>query len=191
MLENALRYLAPESGTTDPISAYPVEGWNNQPQNGLGLRSFTQLTAIGEWIDVLANLVAGYADAPGLSKEQALPRLRRAVDTLCRDQNDPSIATKGLLGNFLDLASGSRLAPLVNDLDKPTVFRPSARTKARPSGGHWKPKRGSCRGAAAVKPPSGDPPAYGSAFFNGPLAPFADPATKHKIMAILDRAWSP
>ena len=164
-----------------------VEGWNDQPQNGLGLRSFTQLTAIGEWIDVLANVVAGYADAPGLSKEQALPRLRQAVDTLCRDQNDPAIATKGLLGNFLDLASGSRLAPLVNDLDKPTLLRTfgpgkgEAIWRALEAKGWIVPGRGGRQAAIRRSP------AYGSAFFNGPLAPFADEATKHKIMAILDR----
>ena len=187
LLENAMRYLAPESGTTDPISAYPVEGWNNQPQNGLGLHSFTQLTAIGEWIDVLANVVAGYADAPGLSKEQALLRLRQAVDTLCRDQNDPAISTKGLLGNFLDLASGSRLAPLVNDVDKPTLLRAFGPAKgeaiwrALEAKGWIVPGRGGRQAAIRRSP------AYGFTFFNGPLAPFADEATKDKIMAILDR----
>ena len=56
---------------TDASSGYPVEGWNQDPQKGLFLRSFTQLTATGESLELLANVVAGYADTPSLSREQA------------------------------------------------------------------------------------------------------------------------
>ena len=48
----------------DPVSGYPVEGWNHEPTAAFACGRFTQLTAIGEWIEVLANVVAGYADTP-------------------------------------------------------------------------------------------------------------------------------
>ena len=72
LLDNAMRYVAPENRMVDPVSGYPFEGWNQDPKRGLFLRSFTQLTAIGQWMELLANIVAGQADTPCLSREQAL-----------------------------------------------------------------------------------------------------------------------
>ena len=118
LLENSMRYVSPENHLIDPRSGYPVEGWNDQPEKGLGLRHFTQLTAIGQWLEVLANAVAGNADTPALPRQQALAQLELAVHTLHHDQQDPRLAAQGLLVNFLDLSSGERLAPLVNDVDR-------------------------------------------------------------------------
>src|SRR4051794_40451641 len=59
LLENALRYASPENKIVDPVSGYPFEGWNQDPKQGLFLRSFTQLTAIGQWMELLANFAAG------------------------------------------------------------------------------------------------------------------------------------
>ena len=67
-----MRYLAPANKMIDPASGYPFEGWNHDPKQGLFLRSFTQLTAIGLYMELLANIVAGHADTPDLSREQAL-----------------------------------------------------------------------------------------------------------------------
>ena len=61
LLANAMRYVAPENRMVDPVSGYPFEGWNQDPARGLFLRSFTQLTAIGQYMELLANIVAGAA----------------------------------------------------------------------------------------------------------------------------------
>ncbi len=91
LLINAMGYLKPEHGLVDPASGYPVEGWNQDPQRGLYLRSFTQLTAIGEQLELLANIAAGYADNPYISRAQALARLEPMVSSLLADQNDPQV----------------------------------------------------------------------------------------------------
>ena len=65
LLANALRYVDPANKLSDPVSGYPFEGWNQEPDRKLYLRSFTQLTAIGMWMETLANLAAGQADQPG------------------------------------------------------------------------------------------------------------------------------
>ena len=118
LLENAMRYAAPENRMVDPISGYPFEGWNQDPKRGLFLRSFTQLTAIGQWMELLANVVAGQADTPYLSRDQALDQLTHLVQSLRQDQHDPRLSAQGLLGNFLDLATGKRLGPLASDVEK-------------------------------------------------------------------------
>ena len=71
LLANAMRYAGSASVMTDPASGYPFEGWNQDPKKGLYLRQFTQLTAIGEWVELLANIAAGYADNPCISREEA------------------------------------------------------------------------------------------------------------------------
>ena len=91
--------------------------WKNYDRK-LYLRSFTQLTAIGLWMEALANVAAGQADTPFLSRDQALARLTLLVKSLRQDQADPQLSAKGLLGNFLDLASGRRRGPLTADADK-------------------------------------------------------------------------
>src|SRR5436309_10308248 len=99
LLANALRYAEPANKMTDPASGYPFEGWNHDPKNGVFLRSFTQLTAIGLWMESLANVVAGQADTPHLSREQALCQLTPPVKRLRQDPQDPRHSTRGLLGN--------------------------------------------------------------------------------------------
>jgi hypothetical protein len=186
LLENAMRYLAPESGTTDQVSGYPVEGWNHDPEKGLCLRCFTQLTAIGEWIEALANVVAGYAETPYLSREQALSRLTLAVKSLREDQKDPDVSAKGLLGNFLNLAGGKRQGPLLSQVDKKRfldAFGPETGDAVWQSlqAKGWIVPMSNGREAAIRRGPQ-----YGAAFFDGALAPYADEATKTKILEILD-----
>ena len=50
-----MRYVAPENRMIDPASGYPFEGWNQDPARGLFLRSFTQLTAIGQCMELLGE----------------------------------------------------------------------------------------------------------------------------------------
>ena len=85
LLANALLYLAPENRMIDPASGYPFEGWNQDPAKGLYLRSFTQLTAIGQYMELLANVAAGIADTPYLSRMQAVTNLTRLVQSLQED----------------------------------------------------------------------------------------------------------
>lgn len=68
LLDDAMSYASPANKIVDPISGYPFEGWNQDPKRGLYLRSFTQLTAIGQWMELLANVAAGNADTPHLSR---------------------------------------------------------------------------------------------------------------------------
>ena len=117
-----MRYVAPQNRIIDAASGYPVEGWNHDPKRALFLRSFTQLTAIGQWMELCANVAAGYANTPHLSREQALNALAKLVGSLRRDQHDPSLSAKGLLGNFLDLGSGKRLGPLASDVEKHKII---------------------------------------------------------------------
>jgi hypothetical protein len=187
LLENALRYVAPESRTTDAVSGYPVEGWNDEPDKMLGLKSFTQLTAIGEWIEILANIVAGHVETPDISREEALAQLGLAIGTLRHDQKDAGLASRGLLVNFMDLASGKRLAPLAHDIDKLSFLSAFGREKgeaiwaALQAKGWLVPRRDD--GDADIRRAAN----YGSEFFDGPLAPFADDVVKRRIMEILDR----
>jgi hypothetical protein len=62
LAENAMRYVALQNRIIDPASGYPIEGWNHDPKRALFLRSFTQLTAIGQWMELCANVAAGYAN---------------------------------------------------------------------------------------------------------------------------------
>lgn len=187
LLENALAYAAPVNRLVDEASGYPVEGWNHDPANKLFLRSFTQLTAIGEWMELLANIVAGHADSPYLSREQALANLTRLVKTLRQDQRDPRLSILGLLGNFLDLADGKRLGPLASDAEKLhflDAFGPEkglAIWKALKEKG-WIVSRREDQEASIRRDKK-----YGAEFFDGPLAPYADKAAKQKIMDLLDR----
>jgi hypothetical protein len=187
LLENAFRYVAPENRMIDEVSGYPFEGWNQDPKRGLFLRSFTQLTAIGQWMELLANVVAGEADTPFLSREQAQAKLAHLIQSLRQDQQDPRLSARGLLGNFLDLASGKRLGPLAADVDKSRfidAFGPdkgAAIWKALQAKG-WLVSRNQDR-EAGIQRVAG----FGYDYFDGPLAPYADEATRQKILAILDQ----
>jgi hypothetical protein len=187
LLENAMLYLAPKNGMIDPISGYPFEGWNQDPKRGLFLRSFTQLTAIGQLMELLANIVAGEADTPSLTREQALTHLIRLVRSLREDQRDPRLSAKGLLGNFLDLATGKRLGPLASDVDKQLfldafgVVKGEAIWKSLQAKG-WLIARNNDREADIQRNDT-----YGAEHFDGMLALYGDTPTKTKIMQILDQ----
>jgi len=186
LLENAMRYFAPESHTIDATSGYLVEGWNDDPEKAFCLRSFTQLTAIGQWMEVLADIIAGYADTPYLSREEALARLSHVVTSLRHDQKDPQISAKGLLGNFLDMASGKRRGLLASDVEKTKFLeafgpdRGEAIWQALKTKGWLIPQQGDR--AATIQRGT----AYGWNHFDGPLVPYGDHATKEKIMTLLD-----
>jgi outer membrane protein assembly factor BamB len=187
LLANALRYADPAHKLSDPVSGYPYEGWNQEPERKLFLRSFTQLTAIGLWMEVLANVAAGQADTPFLSRDQALARLALVAKTLRQDQADPQLSAKGLLGNFLDLATGRRRGPLTADADKKQFVaefgqeKGEAVWKALTDKG-WLAPRG--KGDEAAVQRGAD---YGVDCFAGPLKPYCDAETKQKVMALLDR----
>ena len=91
LIANAMGYINPKHGLVDKASGYPVEGWNHDSSKGLFLRSFTQLTAIGEWTELLANIAAGYADNRYVSRQEALEKLEQVVDSLLADQEDPTV----------------------------------------------------------------------------------------------------
>jgi hypothetical protein len=187
LLENALRYAAPDNKMTDPVSGYPFEGWNQDPKQGLFLRSFTQLTAIGLWMELLANVATGQADTPFLSREKALADLARLVKSLRHDQRDPQLSANGLLGNFLDLASGKRLGPLTEDVERQRFLDAFGREKGEAV---WKALQ--TRGWIAPRHDGREAEVrrdakYGWDHFDGALAPYRDDATKRKVMAILDR----
>src|SRR5262249_22619283 len=97
LLENALRYADPKNHMTDPVSGYPSEGWNHDPRQGVFLRTFTQLTAIGLWMELLGNVAAGHVEAPFLPPDKAIADLTKLVKTLRQDQRDPRLSADGLL----------------------------------------------------------------------------------------------
>jgi hypothetical protein len=182
-----MRYVAFGSGIVDTSSGYPFEGWNHDPKNGLFLRSFTQLTAIGLYLELLANVVAGAADTPGLSREQARDELAHLVATLRADQRNPRLAAKGLLVNFMDLSDGKRLGPLAADVDRSAFLeafgeqRGDAIWKALQAKG-WIVPRNDNREATIQRNE-----VYGATHFDGPLAPHSEKATNRKVMELLDR----
>ncbi len=186
LLEGTLRYAAPANKLVDPASGYPVEGWNQDPKRGLFFRSFTQLTAIGLYLELLANVAAGRADTPHLSRGLALTHLAHLVKSLRGDQRDPSLAAEGLLSNFLDLATGKRLGPLASHIEKSSIlgaFGPEkgeALWKALVESGWLAPRLDGQEGDVTRKKE------YGDDHFKGPLIPFNDPATRRKVLAILD-----
>ena len=187
LLASAMRYLAPENRMVDPISGYPFEGWNQDPAKGLYLRSFTQLTAIGQYMELLATIAAGTCDTPYLSRKQALAHLAHLVKSLRQDQHDPRLSAENLLGNFLDLASGKRLGPLAVDVEKHKLQDAFGKGKGEViwralQAKSWIVPRNSDREADIQRSAT-----YGWDHFDGPLAPFADSVTKQKIMDILDQ----
>ncbi len=186
LLVNAMGYVNPKHGLVDPVSGYPVEGWNQDSERGLYLRSFTQLTAIGEWVELLANIAAGYADNPYISREEALGKLELAVSSLLTDQADPKVSAKGLLGNFLGFEAAGRMGPLSEEVEKQKFVDAFGEEQA---GLIWDalvarkwivPQQD---GSFAKIPRKGE---YGDKFFTGELAPFAESNTCAKIMAVLD-----
>ncbi len=186
LLDNALKYADPKHGLIDPASGYPVEGWNQDAQRGLFLRSFTQLTAIGEWVELLANVVAGHGEIPGMSDAQVREALAKAVTSLRKDQQDPGLSAKGLLVNFLALTPGGRqgpLAPTTKLKDFEDAFGPqraAAIWKALTDAEWIAPFKNGLEANVTRSD------TYGTEHFDGAMAPFANDATKHKIMTVLD-----
>jgi len=186
LLINAMGYLNPKHGLVDAASGYPVEGWNQDPQRGLYLRSFTQLTAIGERLEVLANIAAGFADNPYISRTEALDQLELMIASLLADQSDPQVSAAGLLANFLSFAATQRIGPLSEEVDRQTFVdafgeeQGSQIWTALIARGWINPQQD---GSFAKVPRIGG---YGAAFFTGELAPFAQSDTIARIMAILD-----
>lgn len=187
LLDNALKYADPAHKLVDPVSGYPVEGWNQDPSRGLFLRSFTQLTAIGQYMELLGHVAAGRVEPPGLGREDAVRALAKLVASLRQDQADPSLAAKGLLGNFLDLATGKRLGPLASDVDKAMILGAFGGDKGNRL---WQ----ALAAAGWIVPRNKDQEAeirrtarYGFSYFEGPLLPFADSATRTRVMDLLDR----
>jgi hypothetical protein len=186
LLANAMGYFKPGNGLVDPASGYPVEGWNQDSERALYLRSFTQLTAIGERLEVLANIAAGYADNPYISGEEALNQLQQMTASLLHDQTDPNVSAKGLLGNFLGFGPDGRMGPLSDEVEKQKFMDAFG---AEQGGQIWAalvskqwifPQQD---GSFAKVPRKGD---YGDKFFTGELALFAESNTCAKIMAVLD-----
>ena len=186
LLANAMGYLNPEHGLVDPVSGYPVEGWNQDSERGLYLRSFTQLTAIGERLEVLANIAAGYADNPYISREESFRQLELMVASLLADQADPKVSAKGLLGNFLGLEKTGRMGPLSEEVEKQKFIDAFGEEQAAQiwdalAARKWiLPQQD---GSFAKIPRKGE---YGDKFFTGELAPFAESNLCAKIMAVLD-----
>jgi len=187
LLENAFQYVDPVNGIADSVSGYPAEGWNQEPQNGLFLRSFTQLTAVGTWIELLANIVAGYADNPYINRESAMTMLSLAVKNLLEDQRNPSLAAKGLLVNFLGLEGGKRTGPLLESIERRKFTEAFGDSTGH---GVWRAlvqkgwlleedngRKGRIRRTEK----------YGAAYFDGVLAPYAHESLKSRIMGLLDQ----
>jgi hypothetical protein len=186
LLDNAMRYVAPANKMVDPASGYPFEGWNQDPSRGLFLRSFTQLTAIGLYMEILANVAAGRADTPHLSRGAALVQLAHLVKTLRQDQADPTLSADGLLSNFLDLATAKRLGPLASNIQKSKLLDAFGPAKGESLWKalievHWLDPRKDGLEADVTRAEQ-----YGDNHFKGPLAPFNDPDTRQKVLAILD-----
>ena len=151
-------------------------------------RSFTQLTAIGQWMELLANIVAGTADTPYLSREQALAKLTHLVKSLRQDQARPAGSAPGTCwGTSLIWPPASGSARWPSDVEKR-----QAPGRLRPGEGRSDLEGASGQGVdrLAKQRPRGRHSAvgkYGWDHFDGPLAPFSDNATKQKIMDILDQ----
>jgi hypothetical protein len=187
LLENALRYAAPANAMTDPASGYPVEGWNQDLKKGLYLRQFTQLTAIGEWLELMANIAAGYADNPYVSRDEAKTRLIRIVGSLRHDQQDPRVSAEGLLVNFIGFKNSQRIPPLSEIIEKQKFIDAFGDETAAAI---WK----AMREKGWIVPHHDDREAdirrsgqYGTNYFNGPLAPFAADSMTARIMPLMDR----
>ena len=187
LLDNAFQYVNPAHGIVDPVSGYPAEGWNQEPRNGLFLRSFTQLTAIGAWVELLANIAAGYAENPYISQESALNRLARTITSLREDQRNPNLAAKGLLVNFLGLEAGKRTGPLLESIARRRFIETFGEQKgaaiwlALLEKGWLQEEDNGLKGKIRRSD------RYGANHFDGALASFADEPERSSIMGLLDQ----
>ena len=187
LLNNAFSYVDPAHRIIDPVSGYPAEGWNQEPANGLFLREFTQLTAIGAWIELLANIAAGQADNPYLSRDAALDGLALAVATLRADQRNPNLAAKGLLSNFMGFDGAERRGPLLESIERRRFIDTFGKTDGQAIWSAllakgWLQEEDNGRKGKVLRRAG-----YGALHFDGPLAPYADPARQAAIMGLLDQ----
>ena len=186
LVANAFRFIDPAHGLIDPASGYPAEGWNQDPKRGLFLHSFTQLTAIGERVELLACIAAGQADNPYLSREQALAELEKIVKSLRADQADPGVSDRGLLCNFLAFEGARRLGPLTtsvqqNDFVKAFGESPGTNIWADLAACNWiqlEKEGAEGRVKRSAK--------YGRDYFDGVLKPYAEQGRTDEIMKLLD-----
>ncbi|MEI8139666.1 MAG: hypothetical protein WCI03_07350 [bacterium] len=189
LVKNALGYIKPGQGLFDEVSGYPVEGWNDDDQSGLQLRGFTQLTTVGEWLELLAHIAAGCADQPYLSRGEALIQLDRVTRSLLHDQADPNLSDRGLLCNFIGFDKGRRMAPLASDAYKQDFVEAYGAQeglevwRALEKCGWVRPWANDEQGEIIRGPGFG----YGQACFKGVLAPYASHDGQIKIMTMLDR----
>lgn len=124
LLENSLKFLTAETKAVDPASGYPAEGWNPN------LRGFTQLTSIGEWLEVQSMIAAGQIKADNLNPQQALDALTLATDSLLVDQQNPELSNLGLLSNFIPFRGNSRSGPARDNLRKSRLTKAFGEQKA-------------------------------------------------------------
>jgi hypothetical protein len=187
LLSNGMRYLNPDSGVVDPLSGYPFEGWNHEPEKLLDLRTFTQITAIGKYMEVLADVAAGQIEDPTVSRQSALTKLAAVTETLRLDQRDPTLACNGLLANFIGLKVGKRLGTLASTLDRELVVRTFGPDKGTEL---WAALIS--RGWLVVGGQPGEArinrdKQYGWNYFDGALSNFSDDDTRKQVMSLLDR----
>ncbi len=185
LFENAIKYINPDNGIIDNMSGYPVEGWNNDAV--INLRTFTQLTAIGEWVELLADIIAGQADNQYISTEQATVLLRKVVDSLLVDQENAELSFKGLLVNFMGFENGRRVGPLVSTVAKTDFYKLFGKKRGEDIWQALREKKwlvcDENADSATVKRGG----KYGRKYFTGVLLPYADDAVREKIMTILDQ----
>lgn len=187
LLANALQYASPCHGMFDPTSGFPVEGWNNSPEQGLHLRAFTQLTAIGEWVELLSAAITGQATIPGITKKQAREQLAKVIHSLHQLQQNPRLSDRGLLVNFLALLPDRQDGPLAGDVSRDQFAGAFGITK-----GHaiWN----ALADQKWIEPRNGGLDAeikrgihYGAGQFKGALTPYNNEADRTAIMEILDQ----
>jgi len=187
LLANSFLYVAPEQGIFDPATGFPVEGWNNDPGQGLYLHAFTQLTAIGEWVELLGVVIAGQADTPQLSRERAQVELTRVVKSLRDIQKNPRLSDRGLLVNFLAFLPDHQESPLAGDVTLRQFTESFGEVKGKAIWDallvqDWielrnQGKQGEIRRGTH----------YGAGQFKGALAPYDNETDRNAIMGILDQ----
>lgn len=187
LLANAMRYAAPENRLFDAASGFPVEGWNQDPAQGLHLRAFTQLTAIGEWVELLAVVASGKATPPEITEQRAREQLRLVIRTLRRNQASPRLSDRGLLVNFLAFMPDHQDGPLAGDVSLHQFTGAFGDAKGRAiwdalARQQWLELRSQGKEATIRRGIH-----YGSGQFKGALAPYNNDADRSAILGILDQ----